>query len=91
MPRVLSKYVALGMSLAEVIRAVTYRAAQVLGEENRLGTLNPGTEGDIAIFKWKTGEFQMQDRLGNLLEIPRMLVPQCTILKGQVVYRQIDF
>lgn len=91
LPRVLSKYVALGMSLAEVIRAVTYRAAQVLGEENRLGTLNPGTEGDIAIFKWKTGEFQMQDRLGNLLEIPRMLVPQCTILKGQVVYRQIDF
>ena len=79
------------MSLAEVIRAVTYRAAQVLGEENRLGTLHPGTEGDIAIFKWKTGEFQMQDRLGNLLEIPRMLVPQCTILKGQVVYRQIDF
>lgn len=91
LPRVLSKYVALGMSLAEVIRAVTFRAAQVLGEENRLGTLNPGTEGDIAIFKWKTGEFQMQDRLGNLLEIPRMLVPQCTILKGQVVYRQIDF
>lgn len=91
LPRVLSKYVALGMSLAEVIRAVTYRAAQVLGEENRLGTLNPGTEGDIAIFKWKTGEFQMQDRLGNLLEIPRMLVLQCTILKGQVVYRQIDF
>ena len=77
--------------MAEVICAVTYRAAQVLGEEKRLGTLNPGSEGDIAIFKWKKGEYQMQDRLGNLLKMPQLLVPQCTVLKGKVVYRQIDF
>ena len=87
----MSKYVAFGMPLVEVIRTVTYRAAQVLGEEKRLGTLNPGSEGDIAIFKWKKGKTLMQDRLGNQLEIPQLLVPQCTILKGQIVYRQIDF
>lgn len=91
LPRLLSKYLALGMPLVQIIRAVTYRAAQIMGTDNYLGTLEPGSQGDVAIFKEKEAKAQMKDRLGNVLALPRLLVPQCTILKGKVVYRQIDF
>lgn len=91
LPRLLSKYLALGMPLVKIIRAVTYRAAQVLGEENHIGTLRPGSDADIAIFKKKNVNTMMQDRLGNQLKLSTLLVPQCTLLKGKVAYRQIDF
>ena len=79
------------MPLVKIIRAVTYRAAQVLGEENHIGTLRPGSDADIAIFKKKNVNTMMQDRLGNQLKLSTLLVPQCTLLKGKVAYRQIDF
>ena len=83
LPRLLSKYLALGMPLVQIIR--------IMGTDNYLGTLEPGSQGDVAIFKEKEAKAQMKDRLGNVLALPRLLVPQCTILKGKVVYRQIDF
>lgn len=91
LPRILSKYLALGVPLVQVIKAVTYRAAQVLGEEKWLGTLEPGACGDVAIFRKKIYHGRMKDRLGNEVEFKELLVPQCTLLQGKVVYRQFDF
>ncbi len=91
LPMEMSKYLALGMPLTEIIRTVTYRAAQALHEEKTIGSFQPGISGDVAIFKLKESRTKMVDRENNTIEIPQLLIPQCTILKGKIVYRQFDF
>jgi dihydroorotase len=51
MPQVLSKCLALGMSLEQVVRAATETPARVLGLAGRLGTLAPGAEGDVTVLR----------------------------------------
>lgn len=91
LPRLMSKYLALGMPLVEIIRCVTYRAAEVMGVEDKIGSFQPGITGDVAIFKLKNVCTEMKDRENNILTIKKLLVPQCTILNGKVVFRQFDF
>lgn len=47
---ILLAYEACGLSGTEVIQAATYRAAQTLGLENKLGYLGPGAHADFLIF-----------------------------------------
>ena len=56
----LSKFLALGMSLPEVIHASTAGPAQAIGKPG-LGTLDVGTPGDISVLRLETGEFEFQD------------------------------
>ncbi|NQT98072.1 MAG: imidazolonepropionase [Candidatus Marinimicrobia bacterium] len=49
----------LGMTVEEAFAAATYHAAQALGRQNDLGTLEPGKKADLIIWN-----------IGSLLEIP---------------------
>jgi dihydroorotase len=51
LPAILSKCLALGMSLEQVIRAATDTPARALGLGGRLGTLAPGAEGDVTVLR----------------------------------------
>ena len=90
LPRVMSKYLALGLPLAEVVRAVTAGPAKIVGRTD-LGNLGAGAAADIAIFKLKDCKTAIVDRERNSLTLNKMLVPQCTVLGGKVVFRQFDF
>ena len=90
LPRVMSKYLALGLPLAEVVRAVTAGPAKIVGRAD-LGQLDAGAAADIAIFKLKDCKTEIVDRERNALMLEKMLVPQCTVLGGKVVFRQFDF
>ena len=91
LPRLMSKYLALGMPIQEIIGAVTHRAAQAINKEKELGTLQAGACADIAIFELKPSSLYMTDRFGESINLEKIFVPQCTILEGEVVYRQCDF
>ena len=91
LPRLMSKYLALGMPIQEIIGAVTHRAAQAINQEKYLGTLQAGACADLAIFKLKPSSLDMTDRFGESIELEKIFVPQCTILEGKIVYRQCDF
>jgi dihydroorotase len=72
LPTVMSKFMALGMSFAEVIRATTARPAEVLGLQREVGTLRPGALADVALFRLHQGRFpfydvHMQRREGSAL------------------------
>ncbi|MCB0140344.1 MAG: amidohydrolase/deacetylase family metallohydrolase, partial [Caldilineaceae bacterium] len=51
LPTCLSKFLALGMSLPDVIYTATARPAAVMGMQNEVGTLKPGALADVALFK----------------------------------------
>ncbi len=61
LPNVVSKMMALGMNLDQVIERVTSKPAQVFDFGVQLGTLRPGAEADIGIFEMRDEKFEFND------------------------------
>lgn len=57
----LSKFLHLGIPLAEVIRLGTTAPAGAIGKSGELGTLRPGAIGDVTISKLEEGRFLLSD------------------------------
>ncbi len=90
MPRLLSKYLAMGMELRDVIdRATAVPAAWLAAED--LATLREGTVSDLAIFKLVNKEIKHMDFTGESISGRQVLVPQLTVKGGSIVYCQSDF
>jgi dihydroorotase len=81
----MSKFINLGMPLKEVIRAATWKSAQVIGRTD-LGHLEVGAVADVAVFNLLTGAFGFVDSGGNRMTGPRKLDTELTIRAGQVVW-----
>lgn len=90
LPRVLSKYLAMGMPLADVLDTATLAPARWIGEEDLASTAE-GTIADIAIWKLKEKPVCHLDVAGRELRGNQVLVPQMTIREGVIVYCQSDF
>ena len=82
LPTCLSKYLALGMSLEEVIRAATSVPAAALGLEDLVGTLDVGRPADIAIFDLREGPHDLVDVDGCIRRAERILINRVTLLDG---------
>lgn len=91
LPVVLSRLLALGMPLVEVIRCCTQTPARLMGLEGQIGTLRPGALADITVMKIEDRDFTFTDSYGNSLKSSKILVPQMTVKAGKTRYRQIDF
>ena len=91
LPYVLSKYLALGMELSDIIKAATAAPARLMHMDGSIGTLTPGAYADIAIMKKKNVSVTFRDILGGELEGSHLLIPQLTMLDGMPVYCQTDF
>ncbi|MEM7068512.1 MAG: amidohydrolase/deacetylase family metallohydrolase [Pseudomonadota bacterium] len=78
----LSKFLALGMPLNEVIRATTQNAAEILGRAD-LGTLKPGSAGDAAVLKIDDGEFDYFDVDGERLTGSSRITAEGVVLGGK--------
>jgi len=63
LPTVMSKFLHLGMSLADVVGKATCAPARVLGREGEIGTLRPGARADLLVFSLDEGEFLLEDTL----------------------------
>ncbi len=83
LPTCLSKFLHLGMSLPEVVRAATTRPAEILGLDREIGTLRPGSIADIALFRLLEGHFPLYDIWGEMREASRLLVSTLTIKGGR--------
>lgn len=92
LPRVLSKYLAMGMKIEDILNAAILAPARLMGCEGELATMRAGSIADIGIFKMKEKEVVYYDYTEeNQLIGNRILVPQMLIKDGRVVYRQTDF
>ena len=79
---VMSKFLALGMSLTEVIRATTQNPARAL-RRPELGSLTPGTPGDATVLELAAGRFEHVDVSGEVIMAESGLVSRGMVLRGQ--------
>jgi dihydroorotase len=82
LPWVLSKFLALGFSLEDVIAAATVKPASVIGRVPKLGTLQVGAPADVAIFEWVEGPVQLLDTSNNARTGKGYLNPVQTVRAG---------
>ena len=88
MPNCMSKMIALGISLEDVIRKSTLTPSKILNRPD-LGHIGEGSEADIAVLKIKEGNFGLIDNglTGNRkLMSSKMIENQLTIKSGKVVW-----
>ena len=83
LPTCMSKLLHLGMATRDVVRAVTSRPAEILGIEQEVGTLRPGSAADIALFRLHEGRFPLYDIAGEMREARELLVNTLTIVGGR--------
>ena len=84
LPEVMTPYMALGMSLDEVVAATTCNAAAAIGQEGALGTLRVGALGDAAVLNLERGAFETTDTDGVPIECDQQINAFMTIKDGKV-------
>jgi dihydroorotase len=85
MPTTMSKFLAMGMPLVEVIRASTTNpASQILRPQ--LGQIATGAEADVALFRLEKGTFGFSDVIGGRISGTERLSCEMTIRAGKVVF-----
>jgi dihydroorotase len=85
MANVLSKYLAIGMTLPQVIERATANPARVI-QRPELGNLSVGSEADVAVFRLRDGEFGYIDSQGFRVDGTQKLEAELTLRAGQVVW-----
>jgi dihydroorotase len=85
MGNLLSKFMAMGMTLSEVISQATWGTALAIGRED-LGHLSVGAVADIALFSIREGAFGFVDAGGEKITGNKRLETEMTIREGRIVY-----
>lgn len=87
LPYVMTKFLHLGMSPAEVLKRVTVNPAAVAGFPARLAV---GENADITLLEVREKSFDLVFD-GERLPASRMFAPLLTVKSGAVVWRSLDF
>ena len=83
LPWVMSKFLALGMSLEDVVAKATVEPAKIIGHVPGLGTLEVGAPADIAIMDLVDGPVELVDTRSNKRTGTKKLLPALTIRGGR--------
>lgn len=79
----MSKFLALGYSLPEIIRLTTAAPARILGLEDSHGRLAPGRKADLTIFALDVGRYAFADSQSAIFEGDTLIRPIYTIKAGK--------
>ncbi|HVY76646.1 MAG TPA: amidohydrolase/deacetylase family metallohydrolase, partial [Puia sp.] len=85
MLNVMSKLMAIGMNLNQVITASTWAPAQEIRRPD-LGNLSVGSDADVAILNLRSGKFGFFDYVGKKVTGDKKLEAEMTIRAGKIVY-----
>jgi len=82
---VISKFMALGISLTDAIDRATWAPAKVINRPD-LGNLSVGSEADVAVFTMREGDFGFLDVRRKRLKGDKKLETELTLRAGKVVW-----
>jgi dihydroorotase len=85
MTNIMSKFLALGMPLKDVVVRSTWNPAKEIKLE-QLGNLSVGAPADIAVLRLEKGKFGFLDQRGGRLDGTQRLGCELTLRDGAVVY-----
>jgi dihydroorotase len=85
MLNVMGKFLAMGLSLDDVIARSTWNPAREIKQE-QLGHLSVGAIADVTVLRVERGQFGFQDMYGARLSGNQRLVCELTVRDGKVVY-----
>jgi dihydroorotase len=89
LPTTMSKLLHVGMGLEDVLRCSTVNPARVVGPLPRLGTLDVGAPGDIALLTIEQGAFELVDAQGNKVTASRRIKAHRTICRGKPMVAEV--
>ncbi len=82
LPWVMSKFLTLGYSIDDVIAMATVNPARIINREPKIGTLQIGAAGDIAIMELVEGPVNFVDTRSNRRDGNVFLKPVQTVING---------
>ncbi|MBI4476365.1 MAG: amidohydrolase/deacetylase family metallohydrolase [Acidobacteria bacterium] len=85
MLNVMSKFLAMGAPIEDVVLRATWNPARQIGHEE-LGHLSPGAAADLAVLRVERGTFGFLDVYGARLRGTQKLICELTLRDGKVVY-----
>lgn len=83
LPWVMSKFLALGMPLEEIVARTTVEPAKIIGRVPGLGTLQIGAPADVSILEIVEGPIEMVDTMKNVRRGTKRVVPVLTVRAGR--------
>ena len=84
MTEMMTRFLALGFTMNQVVEQCTINPARALGEQDRLGSLAVGKQADVSVLEIKEGDWVVYDVLGGSRKVDRAVVPVLAVKKGQV-------
>jgi len=81
----MSKMMALGLSLRDIITMTTINPARALKIHDRKGSLKPGMDADVSILEVASGRWRLVDSEKKVKETDKLIVPRITVKSGQVI------
>ena len=82
----MNKFMALGMTLHDVVLRTTANPAEVLGMSDSLGAISPGRDADLSILDVVEGDWVYRDNFGGILRSQHAaLAPRLAVRSGRVI------
>ena len=85
LPVNMSRFMALGLDLNQVVAMTTINTARAIREEDRIGSLKPGMAADVSILELQSGAWTLVDTPGESIKIDRLLMPITAIKGGKAI------
>jgi dihydroorotase len=82
LPNVMSKFIAMGFSLEQVVAMATTAPAKIINRAPKLGTLQTGAPGDVSIMELVEGPVTFVDTRNNKRDGKTYLKPVQTVING---------
>jgi dihydroorotase len=84
MTEIMTRFLGLGFTLAQVVAMSTTNPAKAIGVEDRLGRLEVGRQADVSVLELRQGDWMVYDILGSGLRVQRAFLPHLTVKRGAV-------
>jgi len=85
LPVNMSRFMALGLDLNQVVAMTTINTARAIREEDKIGSLKPGMAADVSILELQSGAWTLVDTPGESIKIDKLLMPITTIKSGKAI------
>jgi dihydroorotase len=85
LPTVLTKFLALGLNLDQIIAMCTINPARVIGWQDRLGSLEVGRDADVAVLQIVNEAIKLRDSVGGEMTTEQRIAARWTIRHGEVL------